>query len=687
MNLSHANKQLLVLFVITVIILAGIVIYFNRTEDKTNPPFQVHTNQKQTLTSSIFVEIDEDSTCELKASAAFAPVATGDSIRGQNDFTPIFYSTHDRLPRAVQGYVSSATQKYEMSELGSCKSEISLQIAKLYWEDINTVIIVENYDDALVAVPLASKLNAPLIYNGDGTERFIENFGVESAIMVGDDLPHYYGIGLKKLSTHEEVWDFYIQTLTDRGEECEYIVITNPNDIYYNDTRYFIPGLSASSSILSSERNAIVVTGDYTVNLTWIQELGYGTAEAGAGERGSDDDRTTDEDEVELQKLVNAKAIAVDQAVDDAYDYLARQGSTAKYLGIVGGPSAVPMLYLKSPIWFEGVDQDEKGEEYLATDTYYGDLDIKLVASNLTEGIETNYDHTNDRLYTQELAVGRVIAPDLLDATSLITRTVGYWDHEYEPEQLLNLDSHWSRRTVILNSLMCGNSDNMAARHQQEVFAEHMMITEEYTPDRAAATTDLWMLDMKKQMQKVNAIVYDGHGYPDGWYYLWTSTHDNKEDWDRLGAEDVCDLNLHPTPVFGACCLSSALDWPTVWDGSENENVMAPEKVIALAFIRGGSIGYIGATEESWGSFVGGLADGDPDSWGYGDFDVPTMFWSHLLGEDITVGMALNKAKIDFYAEIWQGETSRPFARLCIMETVLYGDPAALPYHPGMAEQ
>jgi hypothetical protein len=687
MKFTHANKQLLILFVITIVILAGILIYFNQAEEKSNPPFKVHTNQKQTLTSSVFIEIDDQSPCELKSTVAFAPVAAGDSIRGQNEFTPIFFSTHDRYPRSVQKYSKSASQTHELSDLGSCKSEISVQVAKLYWQDINTIVIAEDYDDALVAAPLASKLNAPLIYNGDNTEDFIESYDIESAIMVGDNLPHYYGIGLKKLTTHEQVWDFYIETLTGRGEACEYIVVTNPNDISFDDTRYFIPGLSPASSILASERNAIVVTGDFTVNLTWIQDLGYGTSEAGTGERGSDDDRSTDEQELELMELVDSQAIAVDQAIDDAYDYLALQGFNAKYVGLVGGPCAIPMLYVKSPVWYEEVDQEEKGEEYIATDTYYGDLDLKLISSNLTEGIETNFDYMNDRLYTQELAVGRIIGPDLLDTSALVTRTVGYWDYEYEHEQLFNFDSHWSRRTVILNSLMCGDSDNMAARHQQEVFATHMMVTEEYTPDRAVATTDLLMLDMKEQMEKVNAIIYDGHGYPDGWYYLWTSTHDNKEDWDRLGAEDVCDLNLHPTPVFGACCLSSAMDWPTVWDGSSNENAMVPEKVIALAFIRGGSIGYIGATEESWGAFVGGLADGDPDSWGYGDFDMPTMFWSHLLSEDISVGLAFNKAKVDFYAEVWQGEASRPFARLCIMETVLYGDPAALPCHPGMAEQ
>ncbi|MCK5559331.1 MAG: cell wall-binding repeat-containing protein [Thermoplasmata archaeon] len=687
MKLTHVNKQLLALFVITIIILAGIVIYFNQPDEKSNPKFKLYTNDKLTTLGTIFVQFEEDNLHELKASVAYAPVATGDRVQGQSEFQPIFYSTHDRLARPVQGYMSAQTEEIELEELGDDENQISIAIAKKYWSEINTIILVTEYEDALVAAPLASELNAPIIYDGAGTQQFLNSFNIKSAIVMGDNVRHYYDIGLHKLSTHEDIWGYYIEILEGRQEECEYIVVTNPNDINFDDTRYFIPGLSIVSGILSSERNALVVTGDYTVNLTWIQSLGYGTAEAGAGERGGDDDETTDDDELELLELVDTQAIAVDRDIDYAVEYLSKHGFNAKYLAIVGGPSAVPMLYLKSPVWYEEVDQEERGEEYLATDTYYGDLDIKLIASNISEGIEANFDYKNSGLYTQELAVGRIIAPDILDASALVTRTIGYWDYEYERERVFDRDSHWSRRTVIMNSLMCGNSDNMAAQHQKAIFTANMMLTEEYTPDRTAATTDVWVLDVKKQMEKVNAVVYDGHGYPDGWYYMWTSTHDNKEDWDRLGAEDVMELNLHPMPVFGACCLSSALDWPKVWDGAENENAMAPEKIIALAFIHAGAIGYIGATEESWGSFVGGLADGEPDSWGYGDFDMPTMFWTHLLGEDITVGMALNKAKADFYDEEWQGESSRPFARLCIMETVLYGDPAALPCHPGFTEQ
>jgi hypothetical protein len=166
---------------------------------------------------------------------------------------------------------------------------------------------------------------------------------------------------------------------------------------------------------------------------------------------------------------------------------------------------------------------------------------------------------------------------------------------------------------------------------------------------------------------------------------MWASSGDNETNWDRIGSEDVRILNMHATPVFGACCLTSALDWPWVGRSSEEDTNcinMTPDRCFSLAFIRGGALCYIGATEESWGMFFGSLFDQDPDQWGYGDFDMPTMFWEELFkGKD--TGTALKDAKYKFYQEIWQDFSGRPFARQCILETVLYGDPAAPYGFPG----
>ena len=95
-----------------------------------------------------------------------------------------------------------------------------------------------------------------------------------------------------------------------------------------------------------------------------------------------------------------------------------------------------------------------------------------------------------------------------------------------------------------------------------------------------------------------------------------------------------------------------------------------------------GALGYIGATEESWGSFFGGLADGNPDAWGYGDFDYPTLFWTHILESNASLGQAMTLATTDFY-NLQDSASAMTFTRVCLLETALYGDPAASFWHEG----
>jgi len=284
--------------------------------------------------------------------------------------------------------------------------------------------------------------------------------------------------------------------------------------------------------------------------------------------------------------------------------------------------------------------------------------------------------------------MGRIVAADLPDASALVIRSLAYWDHEFDYD--LFDPNHWYRNALIITSFMTGDSDNAAARHQQVEFGENRMLTHKYDPNDIAGTSfKVWRDDVTQKMTEVNAIIYDGHGYPDGWYHMWTSTGDEEADWDVIGAEDINKLTLNAIPVFGACCLSSALDWPYVGKSSESDTdfeEMTTDNCMSLAFIHAGAICYIGATEESWGAFFGGLLDDNPDAWGYGDFDLPTMFWDALLEYDTDLGHAINLAKTEFLEKIWTDPASQPFARLCILETVLYGEPAAMNGHPGFTK-
>ncbi len=681
-NSRYLRNRLLTVAVVTILILTGVYVLYSEDASKTVPEFYLYTNDKNLLSGSYFVHLDsaedQESTWQYLAALAFVPMVMGEKVLGGEQVRPLIFSTNPGKTTAINKY--SDLQTLKLSDFGNDANKASIEVAKQYWTDIDTIVLASDFEYALLVTPLATTLDLPIIIDGRNTKDFIREEDVKSAITVGNVI-EYDTIGIKHLNDKYEIWEMYLETLEINGEKCEYIVVTNPTDIDDNDPP-FIPGLSLTSSVLAAGRNALLVTNDYAVNIDWVQKLGYGLDDAGSGERGNDEDNLTDEEELELQKNVNRRAGRIDQDIDDAVAFLKEREYTPKFLALVGGPAALPMLYVKSPVWLES-NQDEKGEEYIATDMYYGDLDIIISSDreNIGNDINNNYDYTNERLYEQELAVGRIVAQDVCDASALVARSLGYWNYEFDSGGVLDI-SHWSKRALIVTSLMCGDSDNLAAKHQQEKFLENLMLAEEYDPDRIATTTDVTGLDVKDQMEKVNGIIFDGHGYPDGWYHMWASTGDEESDWDRIGAEDVNSLTLHAVPVFGACCLSSALDWPMVGSGGSHEKVMTPDEYISLAFIHAGAICYIGATEESWGAFFGGLVDENPDAYGLGDFDLPTMFWDHLLHYDLEIGWALNRAKEEFLEKIWTDTEGRPFARLCMLETVLYGDPAAENGHP-----
>ncbi len=703
MTLSKLHQRILVIGIVAGLVLGALfVVLYPRAPEAVEKPFAMETNQPKDPTDTFVVALEPTEEWQFAAAACFAPVTVHHHHRSTNSsasaaksavvaadqprggsidghYTPLFFTTGEALPAVAAKYPNQ--KDIAVADLGDDASAVSLALAKQYWSDLRLVVMVEDYEAALQATPLASALGAPLIYPGSGVASQLAAMGVTSAIIVGENVPDHYrhvGFGVKTLATPAALWEFYLGLDGVVAEAVDYLVVANPHDIDARDERLMLHGLSLTAGVLAAHYHALVVTGEYTVDQNWTQALGFGTGEAGAGERGEDEDTVPDELEVEYQTNIARKAVAMDNAIDDARLFLADAGGTLQYVALVGGPAALPMLYLKSPIWFEGVDQEEKGEEYVATDAYYSDTEIQLTLDNGT--LAENFYETADEVYTYELHVGRIIGPTLVDTSALVARSIGYWEYEFKGEG--TVDYYVAE---IINSLMCGVSDTGAAAHQKALFAQNMIYTELFHPWKVVLAHSFDEASALAQMERVNALIYDGHGYPDGWYHLWTSTHDNSADWDRIGAEDIWDLALNAMPVFGACCLSSALDWPYVWVGAENEQAMEPSSCISLAFIHAGAMCYIGATEESWGSFFGGLADGDPDRWGYGDFDMPTMFWGELLDGETSIGAALSAAKETFYAEEWQDDAGRPFARLCLLETVLYGDPGAMVYSPGMS--
>ena len=680
LNLDTINKMnpklkaILMVGILLAVVVVAALVYINFFQEQ--PTFSVHSNQVRRPQGPLMLKIDQTQQQQVESAVCMVPIAT--TPEGNDVFEPILFNTTDTIPQSISSIFP--TTPLALSTFGNDRSSISISIAEKNWYTIGTPILVSNYSNALLAMPLACNIFAPIIFNGPKVQRFLDDNAVQSLIIIGDCPNH--DLPFVKLDGREAVWEYYLTF----NPNPDYIIVTNPYDTDFSNKDIYIHGMSVTSAALGGRHGALVICDNFTVPYNYTTSLGFGTSAAGTGERGGEPPAFNETEKLRMQTAIDYEAIKIDNAIDNAYQFIFEHtGIAPKYVALVGDDTTVPMLYAKSPIWFEGVNQDEKGEEFVASDQWYGDIDVKIGLGAGDANLENNFNHISDQLYTQEMAVGRIVGADILDASALVARSLGYWQYGYDAN-VLNLlgNKAWPHRAWILNSLMTGTSDTGAGRHQQAMFVSNKMAAELWTPKEmyldqyAPVPGDV--ATAVQHMQDVDAAIYDGHGYPDGWYHMWTHTGDDNANYDRVGYEDVRILDLHTIPVFGACCLSSALDWPAVWTTSTGGGtVMTPENCFSLAVIRGGALCYIGATEESWGAFFGGLKDGDPDSWGYGDFDMPTMVWQNLLEENKDIGTSLKDAKVTFYSEEWGSFTSRPFARICLLETQLYGDPEA-PY-------
>ncbi len=324
--MNKKTKIVLSIIVIAIVVLSAYHVY-----KKPAKAFSLSYNsQRIPATNPIMITVDDENL--ISASVCFAST-TND---GKGYYVPLFFSTGESLP-------SHINEKYHptnilISSFGKNPSDISIKIAETYWSKIELVVIVSNYNDALTSVPLASYINAPLIFKGGNVQNFLDRNHINNVIVVGSG---DYDVGIKRLDNRAEIWNYYLGRLKENKDECDYIVVTNPNDVSKD---VMIPYLSLSSAPLASYRKAIVVTNDYTIEQSWINQLGYGTGDAGSGERGEGPDTLTDDDEIVLQKNINKKAIKIDNDIDYAVSFLKERKMDPQYLALVGGPVSLPML-------------------------------------------------------------------------------------------------------------------------------------------------------------------------------------------------------------------------------------------------------------------------------------------------------------------------------------------------------
>ena len=183
------------------------------------------------------------------------------------------------------------------------------------------VASLANYENALCSVPLASSLRCPLVLADekltDDQIKMLEDLGVKSVYLVGDI---ELGVDLEviKLPTYKEIAQEILSL-----HPVDYIVLTNPDDwARINQPFEFdVPKTSLAAPQLACYRNGIIIP--VRPSIVGLGELSIGSPS--------------------LLMLLNLqlppKYISMEIKVRDD---LAELGIVPSYIGIVGGPSAIP---------------------------------------------------------------------------------------------------------------------------------------------------------------------------------------------------------------------------------------------------------------------------------------------------------------------------------------------------------
>jgi len=243
--------------------------------------------------------------------------------------------------------------------------------------------LVSDYSEAISAGPAASLLGIPIFNEDDPTaDSTMKELDVEFVIALGSTgIP---GSMEFVRFTEAEMQQFYLDLLRDRGMTSNYLVITNPDDItdyqdQIEDGKLPVPGISLLSAQLAAYRHAPILFAEGLPEFD--KDYGDGNTQLGVS-----------------REVNNEYADRILNKVHEGVDLLETNGMTAEYLALVGGPVTLPMYS-----W--DINDYQADRQYTPCDYYFGNL--------------------NEDPY-QELAVGRIFARSLTDASLLVMRSIAF---------------------------------------------------------------------------------------------------------------------------------------------------------------------------------------------------------------------------------------------------------------------
>jgi hypothetical protein len=513
-----------------------------------------------------------------------------------------------------------------------------IELVETCWLKSDFIILYSDYKNGMAVTPLASYYNIPMVHvNGSAkpVEGLIAKLGCKYAISVGDaPIPKLPTMGISydsKLSSNE----FFLWCLNSNGEASNYVVITNPNDIYNTwgeEGKIPIPGVSATAAQVAAYRNAMIFFAD-----------GYQQDELMVN---SDDRINYNQMGAEII-VANGYANNTKQLILKASNLTGRYGGSLAYLCIVGDPIGVPFYYE----FFEpgGSSTTFEGSNYAASDYYFSDI----------------FDDEK-----QDISYGRIMARSLTDTSLLCARNLGYGEYcEYNFEKGNDVSQRfydtfsedWRENAGIFVGTskpfpMPGALKHMKKFHYDVLASSGMFVSGEESL-RLNDVTAAEMLD------KMNYLMYCGHGNYLSWY-------SNRADY--IDAVFINTQKLKPGFAAVMACQTSRTD------NLDNPN----EHKIALSYLHAGLSGYIGASRLAYGLFK--IGDGEQgmllDTGALYLVDRITM---HFAEGGYTIGELLLLARNELLDKFdINGDSSESFeARVTNWEYLLYGDPAWMPVY------
>lgn len=387
---------------------------------------------------------------------------------------------------------------------GDNPSSISVEIAKKGWSHIESVVVVETYEEALLLSPMASLTHSPILINGEHTRNFLESVKPK-VVLASKNLPinqPQFVVDARNLS------GIYLDALEMLNQTTNYAVVVNPTDAG-RASDYYVPYSSICGVLLAVYHQGIIIIHNNTLNKETLIAFC---------------EKETEKDN-EYVEYVNKPSYSIDKKLNQTVLDYKSHGFELKNIAIIGDAAAVPFRYA----W------GEEQESYVATQLFYASVNNDLHA---------------------DIAVGRLTGTSIESLSTTIYRLISYpleFDNtntdvrdpiENTNYALTGESVVWKDRALVWECFFERAKSSVMARHFEQLLESGGYDVTRLDKPRAA--------EWEYYIDDANIVVLSSHGNP---YCSGEGT-----DTTRISADEIRTFNLPQQVYFCTGCSSGRID-------------------------------------------------------------------------------------------------------------------------------